>query len=227
MLTSMNFLDISINANIFIICGTIFITGLLSGLSPCSLPTVTLIVAFVSGKKNNTKLQGFIISLGFILGIASTLTLLGMFAGSVGNLMGRSEIFIYSLSSILIFIGLWMLKVIKWGGGSNPMARMNVKKGSGVFGAFILGLPFGIVASPCTMPVTLAVLGFAAAKGSIIYGMLFMFIFAIGRSLPVLIAGTFTGFLKRATFFIKYEKVFEKVGGVLLLIIGFFLIITV
>jgi cytochrome c biogenesis protein CcdA len=113
-----------------------------------------------------------------------------------------------------------MLKLFNIGKGS-LMEKMHVKKQSGILGAFLLGLPFGIAASPCTMPVTIAVLAFAAAKGSMIYGMLFMFIFALGRSIPIIIAGTFTGFLKKAKFLNKYEKVFEIIGDVLLVLIGF------
>jgi cytochrome c-type biogenesis protein len=220
MLANASLLNISVDANIFLICGVIFLTGFLSGLSPCSLPTVALVVGYVSGKKNEKKSHGFIISLFFTLGIAITLTILGLFAGSLGNLLIKSKVLTYIIAAVLIFIGLWMLKLFNIGKGS-LMEKMHVKKQSGVLGAFLLGLPFGIAASPCTMPVTIAVLAFAAAKGSIIYGMLFMFIFAIGRSIPIIIAGTFTGFLKKAKFLNKYEKVFEIIGDVLLVLIGF------
>ena len=73
--------------------------------------------------------------------------------------------------------------------------RDSIKPGrnGSVISAFLLGFPFGLAASPCTTPVTVTVLAFAAAKGSAPAGFLMLFLFAMGRSLPLLAAGTFTG----------------------------------
>ena len=204
----------------------IFSAGVLSGLSPCSIPTITLVIGYVSSKKSEKKSHGFIIALFFVLGISVTLTILGIFAGSIGSFLVKSKIFLYGVAVLLIVVGLWMLKVFDFGNNA-LMNKVHVKKGSGVIGAFLLGLPFGIAASPCTMPVTLAVLAFAAAKGSMVYGMIFMFVFAMGRSIPILVAGTFTGFIKKADKLSKYENIFEKAGGVILVLIGFYFLFTI
>lgn len=63
-------------------------------------------------------------------------------------------------------------------------------------GAFILGIPFALIASPCTVPITVAVLALAVTQADMVFGFWLLFLFALGRSLPLLIVGTFTGILK-------------------------------
>lgn len=200
----------------------VFITGLVGGLSPCTLPTVAFVVAYVSGKQNNSKKRAFILSLFFILGIAFMLSILGVFAGFLGNLLIKTDLLYYIIGFILIIMGLWMLKVFDFSNGSSKFDNLNPKKGSGILGAFLLGIPFGISASPCTMPITASVLAYSATKGSAVYGMILMFTFAIGRSIPLLVVGTFTGLLNNLKFISKYQELIEKISGVVLIMLALY-----
>ena len=198
-------------------------TGFLSGLSPCTLPAVVFITAYVSGEKISSKRRGFTLSLVFILGIAFMLSLLGLFAGLLGKIIANTQILYYIIAAILLIMGLWLLKVFKF----NPnysFSKISPKKGSGILGAFIFGIPFGIAASPCTLPITLSVLAYSALKGSLFFGMLLMFTFAIGRSIPLLVVGTFTGLLKNIKVLVKYQKTLEKVAGVILILLAVYFI---
>ena len=201
----------------------VFGTGFLSGLSPCTLPAVVFITAYVSGEKISSKRRGFTLSLVFILGIAFMLSLLGLFAGLLGKIIANTQILYYIIAAILLIMGLWLLKVFKF----NPnysFSKISPKKGSGIFGAFLFGIPFGIAASPCTLPITLSVLAYSALKGSLFFGMLLMFTFAIGRSIPLLVVGTFTGLLKNIKVLVKYQKTLEKVAGVILILLAVYFI---
>ena len=201
----------------------VFATGFLSGLSPCTLPAVVFITAYVSGEKISSKRQGFTLSLVFILGIAFMLSLLGLFAGLLGKIIANTQILYYIIAAILLIMGLWLLKVFKF----NPnysFSKISPKKGSGILGAFLFGIPFGIAASPCTLPITLSVLAYSALKGSLFFGMLLMFTFAIGRSIPLLVVGTFTGLLKNIKVLVKYQKTLEKVAGVILILLAVYFI---
>ena len=216
---------ISLNANTTLVAtlAIVFATGFLSGLSPCTLPTVVFITAYVSGEKVNSKKRGFILSLVFVLGIAFMLSLLGVFAGYMGKIIASEQILNYIIAAILLIMGLWLLKVFKFNPSYN-FSKLTPKKGSGILGAFLLGIPFGISASPCTLPITLSVLAYSAIKGSIFFGMLLMFTFAIGRSVPLLVVGTFTGLLKNMKVLVKYQNIIEKVAGVILIILaGYFI----
>ncbi|WP_441315719.1 cytochrome c biogenesis protein CcdA [Desulforamulus aquiferis] len=94
-------------------------------------------------------------------------------------------------------------------------------------GAFLLGIPFAIIASPCTVPITATVLAYAAAKGSAWYGFLLLFIFAMGRSIPLLAAGTFTSILKNYSRFGVLTRSIQKISGLALIILGFYLLYTI
>ena len=216
-------LNINANTTLIATLAIVFSAGFLSGLSPCTLPAVIFITAYVSGEKISSKKRGFILSLAFILGIAFMLSLLGVFAGLIGKIITNTQILYYIIATILLIMGLWLLKIFKF----NPnysFSKINPKKGSGILGAFLLGIPFGIAASPCTLPITLSVLAYSTIKGSVFFGMLLMFTFAIGRSIPLLAVGTFTGLLKNMKVLVKYQNVLEKISGaVLILLSGYFI----
>jgi len=201
----------------------IFSTGILSGLSPCTLPTVVFVTAYVGGEKVSSKKRGFILSLAFILGIALMLSMLGIFAGLIGNILNNTKLLNYIIAGILFIMGLWLLKVFKFNINYN-FSKYSPKKGSGIIGAFLLGIPFGLAASPCTMPVTVSVLAYSSIKGSIFYGMIMMFVYGIGRSIPLLVVGTFTGLLKNVRTLSKYQNIIEKVAGIILILLAAYFI---
>jgi len=216
-------INLDANTTLIATLAIVFSTGFLSGLSPCTLPTVVFITAYVSGEKVNSKKRGFILSLAFILGIAFMLSLLGVFAGFMGKIIASEQILNYIIAAILLIMGLWLLKVFKF----NPnysFSKISPKKGSGIVGAFLLGIPFGIAASPCTLPITLSVLAYSAIRGSVFFGMLLMFAFAIGRSIPLLVVGTFTGLLKNMKALSKYQSIIEKIAGVILILLAAYFI---
>ncbi|SHJ75798.1 cytochrome c biogenesis CcdA family protein [Paramaledivibacter caminithermalis] len=215
-------MDFTSSNNLITTLFIIFSTGLIGGLSPCTLPTVVFISAYVSGSQSYSKKKGFVLSLAFVSGIVLMLTILGLFAGIIGNVLMQTKILNYFIASVLILMGLWILQVINI--DIRPKNLQITKKGSGIIGAFLLGIPFGIAASPCTMPITASVLAYSASKGSVSNGMMLMFIYAIGRSLPLLLVGTFTGFLNRIKGIGKYQGVIEKISGIVMIILALYFI---
>ncbi|MDQ2087795.1 cytochrome c biogenesis CcdA family protein [Herbivorax sp. ANBcel31] len=219
-------IDLSLitDANLIFAAFVIFAAGFFAGLSPCTLPTVLFVSAYVTGGRDNSKKRAFAVSLAFILGIALMLTVLGTFAGLAGRMLVDSKILDYTIVAILIIMGLWLLKVFEFKGSGGITDKFKLKKGSGIIGAFLLGIPFGISASPCTMPLTGTVLAYSAARGSEFTGALLMFAFGIGRSIPLLIVGTFSGALKSMEKFTKYQPVIEKIAGVVLIALALYFI---
>jgi cytochrome c biogenesis protein CcdA len=53
--------------------------------------------------------------------------------------------------------------------------------------AFLLGLPFGVITAPCTAPIIVAVLSLIAANGGVVFGVLVLLAFTIGRSAPLVL----------------------------------------
>ena len=199
--------------------------GLFGGLSPCTLPTAVLVVAYVGGYDNRSRWQGFILSLAFVLGLSLTLATVGAVVSAIGGLFTGSRVIWYGAALISVLMGANLLGLF-----SLPSFGFNlkgVKQGSGVVGAFLLGIPFAFIASPCTAPITATVLGYAAAKGSVGYGFILLFTYAIGRSIPLLAAGTFTSVLKNTSKFAGFGQVLQRISGVALILLGFYLLYSI
>src|SRR5690606_7416057 len=95
-------------------------------------------------------------------------------------------------------------------------------KNAGLLGSFLLGLPFGLMSSPCTTPAAAAVLAFAAAKGSLAAGALLLGVFAFGLSLPLLLAGTFTGWIKNVEKLAAWSDMIRKISGYIMISVALY-----
>ncbi len=94
----------------------------------------------------------------------------------------------------------------------------------GARGALALGLVSGLVASQCAAPVLAAILTYVMAEGAVAYGALLLFVYALGRGVPIVAAGTFTGALKQLRAFGRWSGALEKVSGAIIIAVGLYLV---
>jgi len=115
-----------------------------------------------------------------------------------------------------------MLGVIKFNlpNFSSKILRRPQRKG--IWAAFILGLLVGLAGSQCGTPVLFAILTLVMSKGKIVYGALLLFVYGLGRGVPVIAAGTFTGYAKGYSGLAKWSGMFEKIAGIILIIVGLY-----
>ena len=201
----------------------IFLGGVVTSLGPCNIATIPLIVGYVGGSHNLTRPRSFALSLAFAVGLALTFMLLGVAAALVGGLIGgATRWWYYLVAAICFLIGLNMLGVLKldlpmWFGGLRE--RIGLK---GIPGALALGLVSGLVASQCATPVLAAILTYVMTKGALLYGAALLFVYALGRGVPVVLAGTFTGVLKSFQKLGRWSGVIEKASGVIVIGVGLY-----
>jgi cytochrome c-type biogenesis protein len=173
----------------------VFLAGVLSSASPCVLATVPLVVGFVGGCAGGDRLKAFGYSLCFVLGLSLTFTALGAAAALFGTMFGAMGGKWYLLAgAVAILMGGQMMGLYEIPYPARPQFR---PKRGGVFAAFLLGLFFGVVSSPCATPVLVVLLTVVATKAQILYGTVLLFCYAMGHCLLMLFAGTFTGFVER------------------------------
>jgi len=205
----------------------VFVGGVVTSIGPCNIATIPLIVGYVGGSRDISRARSFSLSLAFAMGLALTFMLLGIVAALIGGLIGSATRWWYYLvAGICFLIGLNMLGVLKlnlplWFGGLRE--RIGLK---GISGALVLGLVSGLVASQCATPVLAAILTYVMAKGALLYGAGLLFIYALGRGVPVMLAGTFTGALKSFQKLGRWSEVIEKVSGVIVIGVGLFFLWT-
>ena len=201
----------------------VFVGGVVTSIGPCNIATIPLIVGYVGGSRDLPRTRAFLLSLAFAIGLALTFMLLGVAAALIGGLIGASTRWWYYLvAGICFVIGLNMLGVLNlnlplWFGGLRE--RIGLK---GIPGALALGLISGLVASQCATPVLAAILTYVMAKGALLYGAALLFIYALGRGVPVVLAGTFTGVLKSFQKLGRWSEVIEKASGVIVIGVGLY-----
>jgi cytochrome c-type biogenesis protein len=201
----------------------VFLGGVITSIGPCNMATIPLIVGVVGGSTNLSRPRSFALSLAFAVGLAITFMLLGVFASLVGGLIGGASLWYYLVAAICFVIGLQMLGVLNiqlpmWLGGIREQISLK-----GVPGALVLGLVSGLVASQCATPVLAAVLTYVMSQeGNLLYGAALLFIYALGRGVPVVLAGTFTGALKRMQALGRWSGAIEKASGAIVLAVGLY-----
>lgn len=203
----------------------VFIGGAATGMNPCVYPTIPIIIGYISGQKSQTKLRGLALALLFVLGLAITYVVLGATVGFLGSVLGLSRtVWMYIVAVICIVVGLNMAELLPLDFSTWAPAQSKWSQMSGPAGAILLGMLFGLVASPCAMPILTLIMALIASKGQVAYGSVLMFTYAVGHGLPLVIIGTVTGALTTLEGFTKYSVAIKRVGGWLLIVVGAYFI---
>ena len=220
----LNHLSQSLTENPLLAYIGVFIGGVLSSSSPCVLATIPLVIGYVSGYSEGDRRKAVLYSLMFILGLSLTFTVLGAIASFIGGLFGIiSRTWYFIVGGIAVIIGLHLMGLFNW---SLPIPVHLQPKQKGILGAFLLGIFFGIVSSPCATPVLALILTFVASKGEVAYGTSLLFVYALGHCALIFLAGTATGF---AESFIKSKGISnltiwgKRIGGSIVVFAGIYL----
>ena len=220
----LNQLSWSLTENPLLAYFGVFLGGILSSSSPCVLATIPLVIGYVGGYSGGDRRKALLYSLAFIVGLSITFTILGAIASFIGGLFGVSgRTWYFVVGGIAVAIGLHLMGLYEW---NLPVPVHLQPKQKGILGAFLLGLIFGIVSSPCATPVLVLILTFVASKGEIFYGTSLLFVYAIAHCALIFLAGVAAGFAEN---FIKSKGISnittwgKRVGGIIVVFAGIYL----
>lgn len=172
----------------------VFGAGLITSLTPCVYPLIPVTVSILGAKKAESRGKAFLLALSYVLGIAVTYAALGAFAALTGALFGEvaSNPWVnIAMAVVLAALSLNMLEVFHFRLPGLAGASAGQRK-TGFVSNFVLGLVFGLVASPCTAPVLGAILLWVGQTGSVVRGSSLLFVFALGMGAFLLAVGTFS-----------------------------------
>jgi cytochrome c-type biogenesis protein len=209
---------------------SIYLSGILSFLSPCILPIIPVYFSILSG-------TGKLIykALLFCFGFCLVFALMGGGAGSLGSFIqiNRAAVNI-AAGTIILLLGLKFLNVIQIPilDRSYSISTEKFKTRFELLNAFIIGLLFAVTWSPCIGAVLGGILTYVSASGSgAVDGAIKLFIYGIGISTPLILCVFFyqriLTFYKNSPYFFDMVK---KLLGFILLIFAlnlFYHVVTV
>lgn len=186
-----------------------FLAGLLISFTPCVYPIIPIQLGFIGGQtaaagaykgelRSRVSLQGFKLSVLFVIGMSIVYAALGAFASLTGTLFGSwaaSPWTYIIVGNVILILSLSMFDVFQLQAPQFLMRLAPQKTGSGWVSAVALGAASGLVVGPCTAPALGATLAYVGTQGNVVFGTLVLFTFALGMGSLMIVLGTFTGAL--------------------------------
>ncbi len=205
-----------------------FVWGVISVLfSPCHLASIPLIVAYVGGQQRTLKpRQAGFYAAAFTLGLFITIALIGIVCAMLGRMLGDvGNWWQILIGLVLVWVALGMLGVEKCAISGSLLYRLNLR---GLFGAFALGLAYGVLSGSCTFGFIAPILAIITVQQKMAVGILFIILFAIGHCLPIVVAGSSTAAVRRLMENSTWQDAgnwFRKIAGMVICLLGIYFIV--
>ena len=205
-----------------------FVWGVISVLfSPCHLASIPLIVAYVGGQQRAlSPKQASSYAVLFTLGLFITIAGIGIVCASLGRMLGDvGNYWQILIGLVLVWVALGMLGVEKCTMSGSLLYRLNLK---GLFGAFALGLAYGVLSGSCTFGFIAPILAIITIQQKVASGILFIVLFAVGHCLPIVIAGSSTAAVRRLMENSAWQGAgnwFRKGAGMIICLLGIYFIV--
>jgi len=202
--------------------------GLVSFLSPCVLPLVPGYLGYLGGftdasadasveKRNRRRLLVGVLL--FVAGFTLVFVTFNLVAGVAGSwLLRYSDVIVRIAGALLIVMGLVFIGQFSF---MQRTIKPSWRPATGLAGAPLLGIVFGIGWTPCIGPTLAVVLALSADSASAGRGVLLGLVYCIGLGIPfLLVAAGFSWVTGSLAFLRRHIRAINIAGGVLLIVIG-------
>ncbi len=211
-----------------------FFAGVLSFLSPCILPLIPAYFTFISGfsleeliDEGSSRIRTKIVisTIFFVSGFSLVFILLGASASFLGGLIQEYSAYIRVIGGLVIIVlGIHLTGIIRLR-FLEVEKRIQINRPLHIFGTFVIGMAFGAGWTPCIGPLLGSVLIVAGNQDTVGQGIILLSIYALGLAIPFVILSIFINylliFIQKAVKFMKY---LNYAAGVLLIVLGIFLV---
>jgi len=177
-----------------ILAGLAFFAGLLSFISPCTLP---ILPAYFAQSINQGKGEVLRNTVFFFLGLATVFSIFGMGASYAGSVLRENRIIFSQVIAVVIII-FGLLEVFGKGFSGLSLQIKGIHKTP--VGSYLFGSVFAIGWSACIGPILASLLLISAASETIVKGSSLLFIYATGLAVPLIVFSLYFDRIKNKRF---------------------------
>lgn len=204
-----------------------FGAGLLSFISPCTLPLYPAFLSYITGMsvselKNEQAMfqrRSMLHTLFFLIGFSIIFIALGFGASFIGSFFMDYKDLIRQIGAIfIVFFGLVVTGILSFDFLMKERRFEFKNRPSGYFGTILIGMAFAAGWTPCTGPILMMVLGLIGTNPSA--GVVYMIAYSLGFAIPFFVLSFFIG---RMNWIRKNSVRIMKIGGYIMIAVGILL----
>ena len=200
-----------------------FLEGLISFISPCTLPMLPVYVSYFAGGEAESR-RIFPRALSFVLGFTLVFSLLGLFAGTLGAALSAHRRVVDVVCGALVivfglsFLGLIPLRFFRGVSSAHDAGS--------VLSAFVFGMIYSLSLTPCIGAFLGSALMLAASVGGAWRGFLLLLVYSLGMGVPFVLSAVLIDRLRGAFSFIKrHYRTVNLICGCFLIVVGIAMIL--
>ena len=220
------------NGSVLLIVALFFVAGIGLTFTPCVFPMIPILSSIIAGQGDSiTTRKAFILSLVYVLSMATTYAIIGAIVGFYGaeyniQIWFQDPIILSVFAAIFVLLALSMFGFYEIQMPNAIQSRLtaitNSQQGGTLIGVGIMGLFSAIIVGPCITAPLVGALIFISQTQDWQLGGLALFALGMGMGVPLLLVGTSAGkLLPRAGLWMDRVK---AVFGVVLLAIAIWLL---
>jgi len=211
----------------------VLLMGILSVFTCACNFAIIGVVAGYSGASQEISKTRFVIwkGIAFLLGTVLAMSVIGALFGFAGKWISASLGNYWKIAAglIAILFGLYSMDLVPF-----KLPGISIKKGEAnqnLGSAILIGIAVGGLSAACNTccnPFFPVILAASFVKGSALWGFLMLLFFALGFGIPLtaMVLGIGLGLGKISGILTSAVKVIKYVGGIALVLLGFYLLFT-
>jgi cytochrome c-type biogenesis protein len=212
----------------------VFLLGFISVFTcGCNFSIIGIVAGYSGTVGSSGRTKGVIWNgLFFLIGVILSMSIIGGIIGYASELISVNFGIYWKIAAglISIFFGMFTMDLLPFKMPNISVKQTNKKRN--VFSAILFGLTVGgltLACSSCCNPIFPIIIAASFVKGSMIWGVLMLFAYSLGYGITfaAVIIGIEIGFGRTSKTFSKFGTVMKYAGGIIMIAIGFYLLVTI